>query len=73
MDKRKELRRHKKTFLAVWKVAICEFLQHLLPPSLLSLSGPFLKVLIVNHRCRGFVNLPGQGTERIVLQYFDVR
>jgi len=42
----------------MWKVHDRDILQHLLPPYLLSLTGPFLKVLIVNHKYREFVNLP---------------
>jgi len=58
MDEKREMRRQKKTFPDTWKVGDYGLLQHLLPPSLLSLAGPFLKVVIVNHRYRNFVNLP---------------
>jgi hypothetical protein len=51
------MRRHKKTFPCAWKVNYGDILQHLLPPYLLSLAGPFLKVILVNHRYRDFVNL----------------
>ena len=51
------MRRHKKTFPCAWKVNDGDILQHLLPPYLLSLAGPFLKVIIVNHKYPRFVNL----------------
>jgi len=51
------MRRHKKTFPCAWKVNDGDILQHLLPPYLLSLAEPFLKVMIVNHKYRDFVNL----------------
>ncbi len=56
MDEKGKMRRQKKTFPDAWKVGDFALLQHLLPPSLLSLAGPFLKVVIVNHRYRNFVN-----------------
>ena len=56
MVERREMCGQKKTFPDAWKVSYYELLQHLLPPSLLSLTGPFLKVFIVNHKHRNFVN-----------------
>jgi hypothetical protein len=73
MDEFGEMRRQKKTFPVAWKVRSYALLQHMLPPYLLSLTGPLLKVVIVNHRHLNFVNLPGKGPEGLVLQYFDVR
>ena len=58
MDEKRVVRRQKKTFPDARKVGDYGLLQHLLPPSLLSLAGPFLKVVIVNHRSRNFVNFP---------------